>query len=90
MLYTKNGEPLEQRGDDIFDSRGRHVARLCGAKAFNSRGRYVATLVGDRLVYRSTDSASIGSVFAPRVGSPFAGARRAASALLGEEPNFDR
>lgn len=90
MLYTKNGKPLEQRGDDIFDDHGRHVARLRGSKAFNSRGHYVATLVGDRLVYRSTDSASTGGVFTPRVGSPFARASRVGSALLGDEPDFDR
>lgn len=90
MLYTKNGEPLEQRGEDIFDARGRHVARLRGTKAFNSRGHYVATLVGDRLVYRSIDSASIGAVFTPRVGSPFVRVGRLASVMLGEEPDFER
>lgn len=90
MIYTKNGEPLARRGDDVFDARGRHVARLRGTKAFNTHGRYVATLVGDRLVYRSTDSASIGGVFAPSVGSPFAHARAVGAALLGDEPDFDR
>ena len=90
MLYTKNGLPLERRGDDIFDSRGRHVARMRGTKAFNSRGHYLATLVGDRLVYRSTDSAALASVFAPRVGTPFARANSVGAALIGDEPDFDR
>ena len=60
-IYTKNGEPLHQSGHDLFDSSGRHVARVNGTKAFGPMGRYVGTIVGDRLVYRNTDSAVIGS-----------------------------
>jgi hypothetical protein len=36
MLYTKRGEPLDRRGDDLFDGRGRHVARVRGSQAFGS------------------------------------------------------
>lgn len=90
MIYTRDGEPLARRGDDLFDASGRHLARLRGAKAYGADGRYVGTLVGDRLVYRGTDSAGIASPFARRVGSPFARARAVGRAMIGEEPHFDR
>jgi hypothetical protein len=90
MIHTRDGEPLARGGDDLFDASGRHVARLRGAKAFGPDGRYLGTLVGDRLVYRGTDSAVIGPPFTRRVGSPFAQARTVGSALLGQEPRFDR
>src|SRR5688500_8597645 len=63
-IYTKIGRPLRVSGDDLFSKSGQHVARLRGSKAYGPDGRYVGTLAGNRLVYRSTDSASIGSPFA--------------------------
>lgn len=89
-IFTKNGEPLGRSGDDLFDSSGRHVARLNGTKAFGPSGRYLATLAGDRLVFRSSDSAVIGSSFARRAASGSAHGRAAGSAIWGDEPNFDR
>jgi hypothetical protein len=85
-IYTKNGRPLSRHGDDLFARSGAHVARLRRDKAFDSSGKYVGTLVNDRLIYRSTDSASIGSTFikSARVGS--ANANAVGSALWGEEP----
>jgi hypothetical protein len=88
-IYTKDGKPLNRSGNDLFDSSGRNVARISGDKAYSPRGRYVGTLVGDTLVYRSTDSASIGSSVAPSAGSATAAAPRAGSAIWGEEPQFD-
>jgi len=41
MIHTKNGEPLSRSGDDLFDSSGRHGARLRGTNAFGPSGRYV-------------------------------------------------
>jgi hypothetical protein len=90
MVYTKNGEPLSHSGDDLFDSSGKHVARLSGTKAFGPSGQYVGTLVGDRLVYRSTDSAFIGASFVRRAGSGNAQARKAGLAIWGDEPKLDR
>lgn len=89
-IYTKNGEPLSRSGDDLFDSSGKHVARLSGTKAFGPSGQYVGTLVDDRLVYRSTDSAVIGSSFVRRAGSGSAQARAVGSAIWGDEPKLDR
>ncbi len=85
-LYTKEGRPLRQSGDDLFSQSGTHVAKLKGKKAYGPDGQYVGTLVGSRLVYRSTDSASIGSPFAQRAHAGTANASAVGSALLGDEP----
>ncbi len=86
QLYTKNGKPLRLSGDDIFDRSGCHVGRRRGKKVYGPDGRYAGTIVGDRVVYRSTDSATIGSPFAQRAGSGSARASRAGSAMWGDEP----
>jgi len=85
-LYTRDGRPLRRSGDDLFARPGAHVARLRGDKAYSPSGEYVGTVVGNRLVYRSTESAGISSPFAesPRVGS--ASANAVGSALMGDEP----
>jgi hypothetical protein len=44
-LYTKEGRPLRQSGDDLFSRSGTHVAKLKGKKAYGPDGRYVGTLV---------------------------------------------
>lgn len=88
-LYTKDGEPLNVRSDKVFDQSGTQIGRIKGSKVFGPDGRYVGTIVSDRLVYRSTDSASISSPFAPSVGSPSAKARRAGSAVWGDEPQIN-
>lgn len=87
-LYTKDGVPLNVRGDKVFDGSGRQIGKINGSKVFGPDGRYVGTIVSDRLVYRSTDSASISSPFAPSVGSPSARAHRAGCAVWGDEPQL--
>lgn len=87
-LYTKNGRPLKRRGDDLFSSSGTRVGRIRREKVFDSSGRYVGTVVGDRVIYRSTHSASIGSPFAPRVTAGFSRADRAGTGAWGDEPPF--
>ncbi len=87
-LYTKNGRPLQVSGDRVFSRSGKIVGRIKGKKVFGTNGRYVGTIARDRLVYRSTDSASLGSPFsaANRAGS--ARANRVGSAIWGEEPDI--
>lgn len=87
-VYTKEGRPLRLNGDDLFSKSGVHVARLRGKKAYGPDGHYVGTLVGDRLVYRSTDSASISSPFARKASPGSAAARSAGSAVWGDEPSI--
>ena len=73
-LYTKDGRPLQVSGETVYSRSGQPVGRIRGSKVFGTDGRYVGTIVGDRLVYRATDSAAM--------GSPFAAASRAAAQHL--------
>jgi hypothetical protein len=87
-LYTKNGKPLQVREPYVYSRSGIPVGRIRGEKVFGPDGQYVGTIVGDRLIYRSTHSASIGPVFsvANRAGS--AKANRVGSAQWGDEPTI--
>jgi hypothetical protein len=85
-LYTKNGRPLRRSGNNLFSRSGTHVARVRGEKAYGPDGRYVGTIVGDRLIYRSTHSASIGTAFAPSSRAGSASANRVGTTQWGDEP----
>ena len=87
-LYTKNGKPLQRRGDNLFSRSGKHVGRIRGQKVFDPKGKYAGTIDGNRVVYRSTDSAEISSPFAPTASAGTAFANYAASAVWGGEPSF--
>ena len=86
FIYTKNGRPLKISGQDLFSRSGRHVARMRNGKAYGPDGRYVGTILNDRLIYRSTNSASISRVFVPRAGTSHTRANHAATANWGDEP----
>ncbi len=85
-IFTKQGRPLRRSGDDLFARSGEreHVARILGNKAYAPDGRYVGTLVNDRLIYRSTDRASISSPYAKQAGAGHA----TATADWGAEPSI--
>jgi hypothetical protein len=42
--YTKNGRPLQRRGDDLFSRSGQHVGRIRGRKVYGPDGRYAGTI----------------------------------------------
>jgi hypothetical protein len=87
-LYTKNGRPLQVSGDIVYSRSGKVIGSIGGDKVYGTNGRYVGTIDGDRLVYRSTDRASIGSPFttANVVGIPKASV--AGVAIWGDEPDI--
>jgi hypothetical protein len=87
-LYTKNGKPLQVSGSTVYSRSGKVVGRIKDDRVFGPDGRYVGTIVGDRLVYRSTQSASRGSPFASTNRAGSARAQRAGSALWGNEPDI--
>lgn len=87
-MYTKNGRPLQVSGDTVYSRSGKVVGRIRGTKVFGPNGRYVGSIVGDRLVYRSTDSASISSPFAAADRAGSAKANHAGSAIWGDEPEI--
>lgn len=89
-LFTKDGQPLKVSGDIVYSRSGAVVGRLRDNKVFGTDGRYVGTVVGDRLVYRSTDSAAIGSPFAAASRSGSGSASSAGAGIWGDEPKIPR
>jgi len=87
-LYTKNGRPLQVSGDKVYSASGKIVGRINGAKVHGTNGRYVGTIVEGRLVYRSSDSASVAGPFTTANLAGFAQARQAGAAMWGEEPDI--
>ena len=87
-LYTKNGRPLQLSGDRLYSRSGTYLGHINDNKVFAPNGRYAATVVGDRVIYRSTDSARIGSPTAAVRHAGSAAASAARSALWGDEPSF--
>jgi hypothetical protein len=87
-LYTKNGRPLQVSSDTVYSRSGKVVGRIKGEKVYGTDGRYVGTITNGRLVYRSTDSAGIGSPFAAANRAGSAKANHAGSAIWGDEPNI--
>jgi hypothetical protein len=87
-LYTKNGRPLQVSGEKIYSKSGTIIGRIRHNKVFGTNGRYVGTVVGDRLVYRSTDSASTSGVFGASVRAGSALGNTIGSSILGDEPNI--
>jgi hypothetical protein len=88
-LYTKNATPLTVRGSAVFDPAGQKFGHIRDDRVYDLQGRYRGTVVDDRLIYRSTDSASVASPRAPSAGAATARAPRAASAAWGDEPNIE-
>jgi hypothetical protein len=89
IIFTKNGVPINQGGDDLFDASGKKVAQLEGDKAFGPSGRYIATVVNDRLIHLATDSELNGSTFEPRSVAGFSVSNIAGITTNGDEPVFD-
>jgi hypothetical protein len=87
-MHTKDGKPLKVSGNTVHSRSGQVVGRIRGKKVFGSDGHYVGTIANDRLVYRSTDSASIGSSFAAANRGGSASANRVGSAMWGDEPDI--
>ena len=88
-LYTKNGVPLRVSGSAVFNPSGQNFGHIRGDRVFGLDGRYRGTIVGDRLIFRSTQSASMGSARAASAGMGSASAPRAGSAAWGDEPDID-
>jgi hypothetical protein len=85
-MHTKNGRPLQVSGSTLYSESGQVVGRIREDKLFGQDGRYVGTVVGERLVYRSSDSARNAPGFSASKRPARALARRPRSAVRGDEP----
>ena len=89
-LYTKDGQPLQERGDIIYSTSGVVIGKRKGKKVFGTNGRYIGTFVNNRLTYLSQDSAAISSAFsAGNIGGSGRG-NAGGSAINGEEPKIPK
>jgi len=87
-LYTRSGRLLQRSGNHLHSRSGRYLGHLQDGKVFDPDGRYCGTVVGDRVVYRTIDSArpsvasSVGALGASVL------ANRGGCSLWGVEPPF--
>lgn len=88
-LYTKDGVPLGVSGSAVFNPSGENFGHIQGDRVYDLGGRYRGSIVDGRLIYRSTDSAAVGSACAASAGVASASASLAASAAWGEEPDIN-
>lgn len=87
-LYTKNGRPLQVRGDVVYSRSGQLVGKIVNNRVFGPHGQYVGSIDGGRLVYRSTESAQRGHSFTTGRIAGCAMGRMAGSAIWGDEPDI--
>jgi len=87
-LYTRSGRLLQRLGNQLHSRTGRYLGQVHNGKVFDPDGRYCGTLVGDRVVYRTIDSAATSSASAAEACSASSRANRTGSALWGVEPPF--
>jgi hypothetical protein len=87
-LYTRSGQLLQRFGADLHSRSGRYLGHLKNGKVFDPDGRYCGTIVGDRIVYRTIDSAatSVASSADPRPATALA--NRTGSSVWGINPTF--
>ena len=87
-LYTRSGLLLQLVGDRLHSRSGRYLGRVVDKKVFDPGGLYCGTLVGDRVVYRTVDSAAKST---PSEGEAVPASTRANARgmpLWGVEPPF--
>ena len=87
-LYTRSGLLLQLLGSNLHSRSGRYLGQLQDGKVFDRAGRYGGTLVGDRIVFRTVDSAAVGKASEAAACPPSTHANRKGSGLWGIEPPF--
>ncbi|MBK9697674.1 MAG: hypothetical protein IPO80_09935 [Propionibacteriaceae bacterium] len=85
-LYTKSGRLLQRLGNRLHSRSGSYLGQLLNGKLFDPHGRYCGTIVGDRVVYRTIDSASTTGASVAAMCPASTGANRTGSPLWGTEP----
>ena len=87
-LYTRSGLLLQLLGSNLHSRSGRYLGQLQDGKVFDRDGRYGGTLVGDRIVFRTVDSAAVGKAAEAAACPTSTHANRKGSGLWGIEPPF--
>ena len=87
-LYTKSGRLLQLVEDHLYARSGRYLGCVGGRKVFDLEGRYAGSIVGDRVVYRTIDSAAVGAASRLTACEATTRANAKGSAVWGIEPPF--
>lgn len=87
-LYTKSGRLLQRIDDHLFSRSGRYLGQVVNLKIYDPNGRYCGTIVGDRVVYRTIDSAAGREASLAAALPASTSANRKGSPLWGIEPPF--
>ena len=87
-LYTRSGRLLQLVGNHLHSRSGNYLGQIRNGKVFDPNGRYAGTVVGDRVVYRTIDSAATVDASAEAVCPPATKGNRTGSSLWGIEPTF--
>jgi hypothetical protein len=87
-LYTRSGRLLQRWGNHLHSRSGRYLGQVDNGKVFGPDGRYCGTIVGDRVVYRTIDSAATRAASAVETCPASPHANRMGSAIWGIEPPF--
>jgi len=87
-LYTKSGRLLQRVDNRLYARSGRYLGHVENQKVFDPDGRYCGTLVGDRVVYRTIDSAAVSAASAAAASGVSTESNRKGSPLWGVEPPF--
>lgn len=87
-LYTKNGRPLQVYDKYVYSKSGKVFGKINFNKVYDKDGRYIGTIVSDRLVYRSSDSATVSSTFSAANIMGCGMSNRGSSGISGEEPQI--
>jgi hypothetical protein len=86
-MHTKNGRPLQVKGDTMYSQSGLVLGRVRKDKLFDQNGRYVGTVIGNRLVFRSQDSSQVAPSFSAAKRSARALINRPRCGVRGDEPD---
>ena len=87
-LYTRSGRLLQLSGDHLHSRSGSYLGQVRDGKVFGPDDRYCGTIVGDRVVYRTIDSAArVAASAAPACAATTSG-NHPGKSLWGQEPTF--
>lgn len=87
-LYTKNGVPLQQHGNNVYSRSGAFVGTIQNNRVFDRGGRYVGTILNNRLVYRPSERSFSGSSSSAGRISGTSLANSSGVGISGEEPDI--
>jgi hypothetical protein len=88
-LYTRSGRLLQRSGNQLHSRSGSYIGQLQNGKVYDPAGRYAGTIVGERVVYRTIDSAGKTAASAAVVCAASTLPNLTGSSIWGIEPKFE-